>query len=108
MTLHAVSNTEAPPGRWIWEAARGSTRAVRVSPHAQTGLVALSLWREDRCVGSLRLAPAEVSSLVAKLTAALAELTVTARGSGPVVAPDVAAQLAAFEARLAALENSAE
>lgn len=107
MTLRAVPDADVPSGRWLWEAARGNTRAVRVSAHARTGLVALSLWREDRCVGSLRLAPAEVSSLVAKLTAALAELTVGADGSGPDIVPDLGAQLEAFEARLAALEDPA-
>jgi hypothetical protein len=107
MTLQAVPNLEAPSGRWLWEAARGSTRAVRVSPHPQTNLVALSLWRDDRCVGSLRLGPAEVSSLIAKLSGALAELAVMPGDGSPVVPPDVAARLAVLEARLAALEDQA-
>lgn len=107
MTLQAVPNPEAPSGRWLWEAARGGTRAVRVSPHPQTGLVALSLWRDDRCVGSLRLAPAEVSLLIAKLGAALAELAVAPAESAAPAAPDVAARLSVLEARLAALEGEA-
>ncbi len=107
MTLQAVPNPEAPSGRWLWEAARGSTRAVRVSPHSQTGLVAISLWREDRCVGSLRLAPTEVASLIAKLGSALAELSAPTAESRPVIAPDVASRLETLEARLAALEDPA-
>ncbi|GAA4738006.1 hypothetical protein GCM10025783_05650 [Amnibacterium soli] len=107
MTLQAVPSPEPPPGRWLWEAARGSTRAVRVSPHPQGGVVALSMWRDDRCVGTMRLAPAEVSSLVAKLTAALVELAVTPEEGAPAGSPDVAARLEVLEARLAALEDAA-
>lgn len=105
MTLQAVPKADAPSRRWLWEAARGSTRAVRVSPHSQSELVALSLWRDDRCVGSLRLAPAEVSALIAKLSAALAELAVAPRDADPAASPDVAARLQVLEARLAALED---
>lgn len=105
--LQAVPDLEAPSGRWLWEAARGSTRAVRVSPHPHSELVALSLWRDDRCVGSLRLAPAEVSSLIAKLSGALAEIAMAPGRESPSVPPDVAARLEVLEARLAALENPA-
>jgi hypothetical protein len=107
MTLHAVPSPEASSGRWLWEAARGSTRAVRVSPHPQSNLVALSLWRDDRCVGSLRLAPDEVSSLVAKLAEALAELAVPPSAVESSDSPAMAARLELLEARLAALEGLA-
>lgn len=107
MTLQAVPNPEPPSGRWLWEAARGSTRAVRVSPHAQSGLVALSLWRNDRCVGSLRLAPNEVASLIAKLNGSLAELASASVENEPLVNADVSARLEALEARLALLEAPA-
>lgn len=102
MVLQAVPMPESPSGRWTWEAARGATRAVRVSPHAPSGLVTVSLWRDDRCVGSLRLSPAEVASLANKLTGALAELA-----TEPVVDPLTGARLAAMEARLTALEDAA-
>jgi hypothetical protein len=100
MTLHAVPNDQ-PDGRWTWEAARANTRAVRVSPHAPSGLVTLSLWREDRCVGSLRLSPAEVAGLVGKLTGALAELQTPATDAG------LAERVQGLEERLAALEADA-
>lgn len=100
MTLHAVPSGQ-PDGRWTWEGARANTRAVRVSPHAVTGLVTLSLWREDRCVGSLRLSPSEVAGLVGKLTTALAELQPPAQ---PVALEQRVLDL---EARLAALEAEA-
>jgi hypothetical protein len=60
-------------GRWAWDA-RGSNRAVRVSPHADENVVNLSLWRDDVCVGTVRLLPGEAASLVTGLTEGLAEL----------------------------------
>jgi hypothetical protein len=62
-----------PRGRWAWDA-RGHDRAVRVSAHAREGLVNLSVWRDDICVGTVRLAPAEVAGLVEGLTDSLARL----------------------------------
>lgn len=60
-------------GRWVWDA-RGDRRAVRVSPHASENVVNLSVWRDDICVGTVRLMPAEVTALVTGLTDGLAEL----------------------------------
>ncbi len=102
MTLQAVPNHQ-PDGRWTWESARANTRAVRVSPHAPSGLVTLSLWREDRCVGSLRLAPAEVAGLVGKLTTALADLQAPAVSGAELLEE----RMMALEERLAALEQDA-
>lgn len=58
---------------WAWDA-RGHDRAVRVSAHPREDVVNLSVWRDDLCVGSVRLRPAEVAALVAGLTDGLAEL----------------------------------
>src|ERR1700712_4460186 len=102
MTLQAVPNHQ-PSGRWTWESARANTRAVRVSPHAPSGLVTLSLWREDRCVGSLRLAPAEVAGLVGKLTNALADLQAPPSPGNF----RLEERMLALEERLAALEQEA-
>ena len=102
MTLQAVPNHQ-PDGRWTWESARANSRAVRVSPHAPSGLVTLSLWREDRCVGSLRLAPAEVAGLVGKLTTALADLQAPP-ATGAALLEE---RMLALEERLAALEQDA-
>ncbi|WNV73710.1 hypothetical protein [Geodermatophilus sp. DSM 44513] len=82
-------------GRWVWDA-RDRTRAVRVSTHGTAGLLNLSLWRDDVCVGTVKLRPDEAAELVGALTEGLARLT------GP-PAPD-AARLAAVEDRLAGLE----
>ncbi len=62
-----------PRGRWAWDA-RGHERAVRVSPHPDMNVVNLSVWRDDLCVGTVRLLPDEVSALVAGLTDGLVEL----------------------------------
>lgn len=51
---------------------RGSDRAMRVSWHAEVGLVVLSLWREDRCTATFRLPVAEVPALVHALVEGLA------------------------------------
>ena len=62
-----------PRGRWAWDA-RGHERAIRVSAHAPEGLVNLSMWRDDICVGTVRLRPDEVAALVGGLTEGLARL----------------------------------
>lgn len=102
MALTLVHPAERPSSRWTWESARGCTRAVRVSPHVHALLVTLSLWREDRVVGSLRLTPAEVSELISELTAALADLAIpraAVQAAGP---EDLRARGTSVEARLAA------
>jgi hypothetical protein len=62
-----------PRGRWAWDA-RGNERAVRVTAHPPEGLVNLSVWRDDMCVGTVRLRPDEVAGLVEGLTEGLARL----------------------------------
>jgi hypothetical protein len=88
-----------PRGRWAWDA-RGYQRAVRVSPHPAENVVNLSVWRDDLCVGTVRLMPDEVSALVAGLTDGLAELTRRPTGSTGTVA-DLEDRLAQVESRLA-------
>ncbi len=92
------------PGPVDLASARGRTRAVRVSPHAESGLLAVSLWRDDRCVGSVHLTPEEAASLVGRLSDALA-----GRAGPPVPvppAPDpVEDGLVHLERRLRVLEE---
>jgi hypothetical protein len=52
--------------------ARGGDRALRVSWHQESGLVVLSLWRDNVCTGSFRLAVDEVPELIAMLREGLA------------------------------------
>jgi hypothetical protein len=60
-------------GRWAWDL-RGEGRAVRVSTHREAGLLNLSIWREDTCVGTVRLLPEDAAGLVTGLTDGLAAL----------------------------------
>ncbi|MGY1773837.1 hypothetical protein [Blastococcus sp. SYSU D00813] len=93
-----------PADKWTWESARGLSRAVRVSPHANAGLLTISFWRDDRCAGTVRLTPAEAASLVGRLTAALAGLA-QPPGAEEVGGDSVEDRLAAVEQRLRALES---
>jgi hypothetical protein len=83
-------------GRWAWDA-RGDSRAVRVSPHVRENVVNLSVWRDDICVGTVRLAPDDAAALVAGLTEGLARLS-----ERPV---DDATRMREMEDRLARLES---
>jgi hypothetical protein len=51
--------------------ARGGGRALRVSWHAEDGLVVLSLWRDNVCSGTFRLGVDEVPEMIATLRAGL-------------------------------------
>ena len=53
--------------------ARGGDRALRVSWHQEADLVVLSLWRDNVCAGSFRLAVDEVPDLIDVLRQALTE-----------------------------------
>ena len=60
-----------PEAGSIYLDARGGDRALRVSWHQESGLVVLSLWRENVCAGSFRLAVDEVPDLIEMLRAGL-------------------------------------
>ena len=60
--------------RWAWDA-RGDNRAVRVSAHQREHLLNLSVWRDDLCVGTVRLRPDEAAALVTGRSASLGELS---------------------------------
>ena len=51
--------------------ARGDDRALRVSWHSETDLVVLSVWRDNVCVASFRLAIHEVPDLIEMLRVGL-------------------------------------
>ncbi len=95
------------PGRWVWDA-RDHTRAIRVSTHPEHGLLNLSLWRDDVCVGTVKLRPEEVSGLVAALSDGLARLVPVPAPAPPRdadVGADVLADVVALQTRLAAVES---
>ncbi len=51
--------------------ARGDGRALRISWHSESEMVVLSLWRDNVCVGSFRLAVDEVPDVIDLLRAGL-------------------------------------
>jgi hypothetical protein len=55
----------------IYLDARGDERALRVSWHHESGVVVLSLWRDNVCAGSFRLTIDEVPELIELLRAGL-------------------------------------
>ncbi|MGD9962216.1 hypothetical protein [Nocardioides sp.] len=51
--------------------ARSARRALRVTWHHESGLVVLSLWRDNLCAGTFRLSVVEVPDLIDMLRAGL-------------------------------------
>ncbi|MCW2681726.1 MAG: hypothetical protein JWM62_3127 [Frankiales bacterium] len=70
-------------GEWFGDARDGS-RALRASWHVEADCVVLSMWREDQCVGTTRLTPAEAARLVGSLAAGLAAAARVAGAPGAV------------------------
>jgi hypothetical protein len=52
--------------------ARGEGRALRVSWHHEDSVVVLSLWRDDTCAGTFRVAAQDVPALIDALVGGLA------------------------------------
>jgi hypothetical protein len=57
----------------VFPDARGTERGLRVSWHTELGLVVVSLWRENTCVGTLQLPRDEVPRLITALANGLVE-----------------------------------
>jgi hypothetical protein len=72
-----------PPVGSVFLDARGDDRALRVSWHSEADVVVLSLWRENVCVSSFRLAIDDVPELIATLTDGLARGYHPASGAQP-------------------------
>lgn len=70
-----------PAAASIFLDARGADRALRVSWHTEADLVVLSMWRENVCVGSFRLAVDEVPALIAFLSSGLGSAYAGARAA---------------------------
>jgi hypothetical protein len=88
-------------GRWAWDA-RGDGRGARVSTHAALGLLNLSIWRDDVCVGTVRLAPEDAATLINGLSDGLAQLAAAAPPGDPTAD---AARFRELEERLTRLER---
>jgi len=63
-----------PRGGDVFRDCRGSDRALRVSWHADDGIVVLSIWRDDHCVATARVAGQDVPDLIQTLVQGLAEM----------------------------------
>lgn len=63
--------TRLSPVSEVFLDARGSERALKVTWHHDEALVVLSLWRGDRCVGTLQLRAEEVPAAIASLAEGL-------------------------------------
>lgn len=72
-----------PAAASIFLDARGADRALRVSWHTEADLVVLSMWRDNLCVGSFRLAIDEVPGLIAFLSSGLGSAYAGARAARP-------------------------
>ena len=70
-----------PAAASIFLDARGADRGLRVSWHTEADLVVLSMWRENLCVGSFRLAIDEVPDLIAFLSSGLGSAYAGARAA---------------------------
>ena len=87
-------------GQWAWDV-RGEGRAARISTHVEAGFLNLSVWRHDTCVGTVRLEPGQVASLIRGLTEGLVELA-DRPPDGPNDVRELESRLARLEERLAA------
>ena len=90
-------------GQWAWDV-RGEGRAVRISAHVESGLVNLSVWRHDTCVGTVRLLPSEVANLVTGLSEGLAQMAREPGDDDRNAADADGRRLREVEQRLAGLE----
>ena len=52
---------------------RGEGRALRVTWHHEASVAVVSVWRDDRCSGTVHVAVEDVPALIAVLTQGLAE-----------------------------------
>jgi hypothetical protein len=68
-----VTPSRLPRRRDIVLDERGDGRALRVTWHHDAGVAVVSVWRQDRCVGTVHVAAEDVPGLVAVLTDGLAE-----------------------------------
>jgi hypothetical protein len=68
-----VTPSRLPRRRDIVLDDRGDGRALRVTWHHDAGVAVVSVWRQDRCAGTVHVAARDVPQLVAVLTEGLAE-----------------------------------
>jgi hypothetical protein len=67
--------------------ARGNGRALRLTWHHEADVVVLSLWRDDACAGTFRLATADVNAFVDALVDGIRDEADIAAGPPSIGAP---------------------
>jgi hypothetical protein len=74
---------------WFGDADR-RRRTLRLTPHPRQGVTTLSLWEDQECTGTIRLAHEEVPALISALAESLASAATQAPVAPPlvVVPPD--------------------
>ena len=83
---------------WFGDADR-RRRTLRLTPHPRQGVTTLSLWDDQECVGTVRLAHDEVPALISALAESLASAAAQPPTAPPlvVVPPDATgAEVAAW------------
>ena len=73
-----MAQQRLPHTREVFLDPRGDDRSLRVTWHQESQLVVLSLWRDNLCAGSFRLAVDEVPDLIDMLRTRLAQTYATA------------------------------
>ena len=66
-----MAQQRLPRTREVFLDPRGDHRSLRVTGHQESQLVVLSLWRDNVCAGTFRLAADEVPDLIAFLRTGL-------------------------------------
>ena len=74
-----MAQRRAPGTRAVFLDPRGDDRSLRVTWHQESQLVVLSLWRDNVCAGTFRLAADEVPDLIVMLRQGLDEAYDAAR-----------------------------
>jgi hypothetical protein len=74
-----MAQQRTPRTRTVFLDPRGDDRSLRVTWHHDRQLVVLSLWRDNVCAGTFRLAADEVPDLIAMLRRGLDEAYDVAR-----------------------------
>lgn len=62
-----MGHTRTPRSGAVFLDPRGQDRSLRVTWHHEAQLVVLSLWRDNVCAGTFRLAADEAPDLIAQL-----------------------------------------
>jgi hypothetical protein len=92
---------------WFGDADR-RRRSLRLTPHPRQGITTLSLWDDQECVGTIRLAHDEVPALISALAESLAAAATQAPVAPPLVVVPVDATQGDVEAWMHAAHRPGE